>query len=778
MSRKKNNTEEDTLFDSIPPKEQFIAFPSLDAFADSDIAFLTGKAKTKPAEPRERQTPPQDVSEASYAALVKGVPQKAAAAPSEKTAAPKSSIDAKAGSSQARKGPLPPPSPRETSRTSSSAPAVSSLTKPEETSARTHFSSSDNAGNAGNAGETDAGAAGLRGKRKAGTQTAASRAFSVDAAPVGSSMAANPAPAPSSFETPAGQDAFAAKPHGSASPEAPASPETPQAPEAAAAPAGRAAQSPPGTVKADQTIRAGAAAKRTPLMTPDTTDASFAPTRSARDAASSADPSSPPAPAAPFAEPVTASQPAAMAAPLAQERAVPGDGASDDRFSQESLRAEPVAGSDDRPDMRPDSRPHSQPGFRPQDQSEGRSDGQSQGRPVNPSYRISDTRPDREPVGESVSLSAGHEATRSATLKADHTYDQTINLSQSHTFSQPLTTFVTHSASPSQNPTTSLTLSQSFGRFTVGDRLNENQRRVLAHLLAIKPYIIKFRAVGDALGICEASIRTILRRLSALGFLSFKKARDGAIQGISITFNQNLCEQFLQDLTLSPSQNLSPSLTQSQPDNKPVSLTASLSENLTQSHAFSEPLSKPIRQPDSKPDDLKIERKENLSIQNPIYPDWDDPFMRMMWPAAYEAGFRAEQVRQVVDARRKAGKEADLERMSLSLDRADWELETKGGLIDVQTGDRIRNPAGYIFTAMARWGVLRAHPEYVSREEEEAAAALAEIRRRREAASQLEDALFQAWLDGLSPSERRDIVSQSPGGPEEKWLKNYWRKRK
>jgi len=178
----------------------------------------------------------------------------------------------------------------------------------------------------------------------------------------------------------------------------------------------------------------------------------------------------------------------------------------------------------------------------------------------------------------------------------------------------------------------------------------------------------------------------------------------------------------------------------------------------------------------SRPNDLKIDKKENLSILESREVDWSDEFIKLMWPNVFEAGFRSEQVRQVVDARRNVGKEAERELLVLSLDRADWELEEKGRLTNLQNGEKVRNPAGYIFTALARWGVLRAHPEYVSREEQEAQNALAEIRRKKEAAGRVEEALFMSWLEDLSPEERRDILAHSPGGPEERWLKNYWRK--
>ena len=148
----------------------------------------------------------------------------------------------------------------------------------------------------------------------------------------------------------------------------------------------------------------------------------------------------------------------------------------------------------------------------------------------------------------------------------------------------------------------------------------------------------------------------------------------------------------------------------------------------------------------------------------------------MIWPAVRKAGFRVEQIRQAAAARSRLDKALDLESVRLSLDRADWELETLGRLTELSSGEAVKNPQAYVFTALARWGVLRAHPDYVSREEVEAASAAEELKRRREAAAKLEDARFDAWRAGLGEEELTKALAGCPGGPKEQWLRNYWRK--
>jgi predicted transcriptional regulator len=304
------------------------------------------------------------------------------------------------------------------------------------------------------------------------------------------------------------------------------------------------------------------------------------------------------------------------------------------------------------------------------------------------------------------------------------------------------------------------------GRLKVADRLNHNQRRVLDLLLAVNPYIIKFRDIADALDMREASVRTIMRRLSALAFLSFQKARDGNIQGIQVAFNQRVIEQYQQDQTLNPNDNLSQSHTINHfiENRESQSATPALSQPVNPSSSQAVPQSMPS----------KIERKETLSIQEAF--GWDDAFLELMWPTVFAAGFRMEQIRQIVEARARLGKEIDREVVTLSLDRAEWELVEKGMLVNLTTKEKVRNVPAYIFTALARWGALRAHPEYVSQEELAAAAVAEELKKRREAAENLETARFERFLAELDVEETERIMTGFPGGSREAWIKNYWRK--
>ena len=308
----------------------------------------------------------------------------------------------------------------------------------------------------------------------------------------------------------------------------------------------------------------------------------------------------------------------------------------------------------------------------------------------------------------------------------------------------------------------------------IADRLNANQRRVLDLLLTSKPYIVKFRDIGLTLGLGEASVRTVLRRLAALSFLSFKKARDGNIQGVAIVFNQHVVEQYQKDIQEGHTADQTEDQTPGQSPSHTAARTASQTGDQSAGQTPGQPDSELVTKPVSQPAPLEIDRKESLSIESDF--GWDDAFLELMWPRVHQAGFRLEQIRQAVAARARVGKDIDRESLTLSLDRADWELEEKGQLAELATGGRVRNVGAYIYTALARWGVLRAHPEYVSREETAAAAAADELRRRREAADALETARFEQYLADLSPEALLAAMAGFPGGSREAWLKNHWRR--
>lgn len=460
------------------------------------------------------------------------------------------------------------------------------------------------------------------------------------------------------------------------------------------------------------------------------------------------------------AEPV-----APRAAPLAGGAAAPAVA----RAAASEIK--PVSKPHGKPEKKPVSKPDIRPAGQPAKQSVSQPIGQTDGQP--------DSQGENRTASRAASLSPAHQACQPAAQPASPSEGRTQSLTESRTMDDGARL----SQSPSLNQSLNRTFSPFPGLSGPGDRLNANQRGVLEFLLRARPYIVKFRDIAAALGMREATVRTILRRLAALGILTFKKARDGNIQGVRLEFHQAVLAQYGCDLSASQTTNLAQGLSISrfegltvpEPCGPTVGHTASRTTDQPACPSAAPQAGQTAGQPADPSPSLREERKD-LSILPETAFGWDDDFLAMMWPAVRKAGFRVEQIRQAAAARARLDKALDMESVRVSLDRADWELETTGRLTELGSGEAVKNPQAYVFTALARWGMLRAHPDYVSREEAEAASAAEELKRRREAAAKLEEARFESWRASLGEEDLARIMAGCPGGPREQWLRNYWRR--
>ncbi len=435
------------------------------------------------------------------------------------------------------------------------------------------------------------------------------------------------------------------------------------------------------------------------------------------------------------------------------------------------------------PEIKPVSKPHGKPERRSVSKPINRSVSQPAGQSVSQPVGQTDGQPhspgENPTASLAASLSPAQQAGQPASQKASPSVGRTQDQSENRTADEGagLSASLTPSLSPDR------TFSPFPGLAGPGDRLNANQRAVLDFLLRARPYIVKFRDIAAALGMREATVRTILRRLAALGILTFKKARDGNIQGVRLEFHQAVLAQYGYDLSASRTESLSPNPFASRSEGRtppesvgqPVGQSPSLTASQPVGPAAALQAGQPAGQEANSAASLRKDR-EDLSILPEKAFGWDDDFLAMMWPAVRKAGFRVEQIRQAAAARARLDKALDMESVRLSLDRADWELETTGRLTELTSGEAVKNPQAYVFTALARWGMLRAHPDYVSREEVEAASASAELKRRREAAAKLEEARFESWRASLGEEDLARALAGCPGGPKEQWLRNYWRK--
>lgn len=458
------------------------------------------------------------------------------------------------------------------------------------------------------------------------------------------------------------------------------------------------------------------------------------------------------------------------------------------------------------PASRPPAKPHSKPLSQPDDQSLDQSQGHSASRKA--------TRTASQKASHSTSHTADPTQDLSISHTLSHSQDHSLNpsqgLSQGRTQKFPFPAPSDPGQEPGQpvfpTPVAAVPSQHLFAGAEQADvppepaptpapaapltafphcladpgpaaRLNANQRRVLLFLLSARPYIITFSQIAAATGMGEASARTILRRLAVLDFLTFKKARDGNLQGVRMAFNQELCQAFRQAMEHDPT---SHTLNHTQGQSIPHT------QNHTPNHSASQILDQPISRPDSQPATLpplfQKEGKESiLPGEQPgdvpsAFGDWTDEFLAFLWPKTYAVGFRMDHVRRVAATRQTLGRPLERDMVRLSLDRCEWEIENVGDLTDLKSGDKVRNPQAYLITALSRWGILRPHPDYVSREEELAKQAARELSSRKDAARQVEDALFTQWRDGLEGEALSEVMRGFPGGPRDVWLKNYWKK--
>lgn len=319
--------------------------------------------------------------------------------------------------------------------------------------------------------------------------------------------------------------------------------------------------------------------------------------------------------------------------------------------------------------------------------------------------------------------------------------------------SQPLSPSLSHSAShsaslsldPSQDPSLDPSLSQS----RVADRLTKYQRVILSYLLATRPYIIRFAQLGQAVGLGKDTTRTILRRLADLDFITFQRARDGQIQGVNISFNALLCEQF------------------------------------TQGHSLSQSLSQPVIKPLSKPLASK-----KMDLEEEIHPSetvaeklakLTDEQIAANWPELAAKGFRSHDIRRILKNLALLGLTSAYLVEGLSHGNFELHALRKGKApLKKANGELVRDPYAYVVGSLFQSGVYRRPEGYVSAKEQAEMDAEEEARRVVEAQKKREDAEYQAWRCRLTPEEKNAILKQYPGGPatEENRLKFAWQKQR
>ncbi len=277
------------------------------------------------------------------------------------------------------------------------------------------------------------------------------------------------------------------------------------------------------------------------------------------------------------------------------------------------------------------------------------------------------------------------------------------------------------------------------------DQLTDKQKTVLHFLVLKRPQIIRYIDIAKLTGISEGSVRTIISRFKKLNILESRFARMGNCQGMKITLNEDVVRSLPFFKQTTPVTN---------PEHDPV----------TNPDGDKRTLEQPLEH------SKKDRKNTSLSILEKLQKLTDDD-IRFFYPSLHQAGFGVSQIHQVIDRLEKIDR--PLDKIFQSLDHAEWELENDA-MLD-KNGNRVQDPCSYVFNSLARTGYYRRPKGYESpderalKDQEEEARALQEAQRKKEMAA------FEAWRGSLS-QEEMDTITQNSYGPQEEWLKHYYRK--
>lgn len=290
-------------------------------------------------------------------------------------------------------------------------------------------------------------------------------------------------------------------------------------------------------------------------------------------------------------------------------------------------------------------------------------------------------------------------------------------------------------------PTHEPTIDPTIRHFVRG--LPKNKRRFLHFIIDNEPdgddYIINRQTVAKRLGFTEISVRRYFDEFSKLGFFKKETYRHGVCQGVQLFLIHSRCRQFKQiDPTYDPT-----------PD----------------------PTTKydPTPDPSNDPTIYMKKERKNLSFSLEIF--------RARWPQVLAVGFGPDQVGQVMVSREAEGKPPiNNSAVAEALDRAEWELATTGGLVDLKGQKPVSNVPGYVFKSLVTWGTFRPHPDYALHEEAELAERKKVLERKRKALAEREDVDFEIWKIDQGEAGIEAVMEGFPGGNRDAWLKVQWKK--
>lgn len=269
----------------------------------------------------------------------------------------------------------------------------------------------------------------------------------------------------------------------------------------------------------------------------------------------------------------------------------------------------------------------------------------------------------------------------------------------------------------------------------------------------VTPYERIARKLAQDFGMQQSaeSVRGIVNRLVARGFIRRKQARDGTIRGVRFTTVDAL---------------ICPHITANRPDVR----------GSIQAEARPEPSTGPSileEKIDRKNLSISSEQDENNNITRRLEALTEDD-IAYHWPNLARAGFGTCQIRQIIG--RLAQVDIGSEKVMQGLIHAEWELET-GSMCD-KSGAPVSSPVNWVFSSLTRNGYYRRPAGYVSPQEQAELDAAEEAKRVADARIAFKEAKFDAWQAGLLPEERVSITTPSNSQfpmPEDTALRLYFK---
>jgi len=254
------------------------------------------------------------------------------------------------------------------------------------------------------------------------------------------------------------------------------------------------------------------------------------------------------------------------------------------------------------------------------------------------------------------------------------------------------------------------------------------------------------------------SVRGVVNRLAARGFLRHRQSREGTIRGVRFTITEELLCPHIIRPSAEHLTGHGETRRDAQADVRPGHFAAS---SLLEER----------------------ERKSNLSISSGqeeeqknarLLEALGEEDITFHWPELSRQGFGTDQIRQIV--KRLAQVNIGAGRIMQGLTHAEWEL--RANRMCDKSGNPVTNPVSWVFKILATQGYYPRPDGYRSPQEQAEQDAIEELKRQTTAHEARQAAEAEAWIARLGPDERSAILGPPTSAvrmPDEVILRRHFR---